>query len=204
MATSYVSFDEGSTRKVRSWQRTVGSDTVEEWMYVLSESVFDTYTVTATAVAGSTANSHLLEIMAGATNRVGIKRIQVFQAAAANAAAAFAFDIIRLSSAGTGGTAKTPVALDPASAAAGATAMTLPSSKGTEGSTIGRYRGPISATVATVGLQPVLDLTFGDNNTKPLFISAGTSNGICIKNPAADSSVTLDIVVTFIDGFAWS
>lgn len=204
MATSYVQFDEGSTRKVRSWQRTVGSDTVEEWVYVPSESIFDTYFARATGVSGATANSHLLQIMAGADDRVGIKRIQIFQAANANANASFTFDIIRLTTAGSGGTAVTPRALDPVSPSPGATAETLPSSKGTEGVWMGRWRSSISTAVTTVGLNPLLDLTFGDNNTKPLYIAAGTSNGICIKNASADSTATFDIMVTFIDGIDWS
>ena len=101
MATSYVSFDEGSTRKVRTFQRTDGSDTVEEWMYAQSESLFATYSVSAIGIAASTANSHLVQVMAGASNRVGIKRITVYQVAAANAAANFAFDLLRLTTAGT-------------------------------------------------------------------------------------------------------
>jgi len=200
MATSYVSFDEGSTKKVRTFQRTDGVDTVHEWMYAQSESLFDTYSVVATGIAGATANSHLVEIMAGASNRVGIKRILIYQVAAANAAAAFAFDILRLTTAGTGGSAVTPSPLDPASSASGATAMTLASSKGTEGVNFGgRHRGAISATVTSIGLQPVLDLTFGDNNQKPLYIAAGTSNGLVIKNPAADSAVTFDIYLSLIE-----
>ena len=93
MATSYVSFDEGSTRKVRTFQRTDGSDTVEEWMYAQSESLFATYSISAQGIAGVTANSHLLEIMAGASLRVGIKRITIYQVAAATGAAVFAFDL---------------------------------------------------------------------------------------------------------------
>ena len=200
MATSYVSFDEGSTKKGRTFQRTDGVDTVEEWMYAQSESLFDTYSVVGASIAGATANSHLLEIMAGGTNRVGIKHITIYQSDAANAVAAFTFDIIRLTTAGTGGSAVTANALDPASSGAGATAMTLPSSKGTEGVNVGgRHRGNIHTSEATIGLQPVLDLRFGLDNQKALWIAAGTSNGICIKNPLADSSVTFDIFVTLVE-----
>ena len=204
MATSYVSFDEGSTKKVRTFQRTDGSDTVEEWMYAQSESLFATYSVSAQGIAAATANSHLLEIMAGGSTRVGIKRITVYQVANATAAASFAFDVLRLTTAGTGGSAVTALPLDPASGAVGATAMTLPSSKGTEGTASGgRHRGTISTTAATVGLNPVLDLRFGENNTKPLYIAAGTSNGIVLKNPGADATATFDIYVEFVEA-SWA
>lgn len=199
MPTSFISFDEGTTRKVRAFQRTDGSDTVEEWLYARSESIFDTYAITALAVAGATANSHLLQIMAGASLRVGIKRITINQVAAATAVANFPFDLYRLSTAGTGGSALTPAPLDPASAASGATAMTLASSKGTETTLLGRHRGAISTTATTVGLNPVLDLRFGDNGQKPLYIAAGASNGLCIKNTAADATATFDIYVELIE-----
>ena len=204
MATSYVSFDEGTTKKVRTFARTDGADTVEEWMYAQSESLFDTYSVSTQATAGATANSHLLEIMAGAANRVGIKRITIYQVANATGAASFAFDILRLTTAGTGGDAVTALPIDPASGAVGATAMTLASSKGTEGVAAGgRHRGAISTTASTVGVNPVLDLRFGENNTKPLYIAAGTSNGIVIKNPGADATVTFDIYVEFVEA-SWA
>ena len=199
MSTSYVTFDEGTSRKVRTFQRTDGVDTVEEWMYVQSESLFDTYTIYAGTIATSTVNSHLLQIMAGGSNRVGIKGITIYQSGAATTADHFPIDIHRLTTAGTGGTAITAYPLDPASSAAGATGMSLPSSKGTEGIRPGgRVRGPVETAVASA-TGPMLDIVYGANNTKPIYIAAGTSNGICLKNPVADATLTLDIFVTIIE-----
>jgi len=114
MANSYVSFNEGTARKVRTFQRTdSGSNTVEEWMYAESEPILDAYSVTAIDIAGITADSHLLEVMAGASLRVGIRRITIYQHAAANTTRQARFGIFRLTTAGTGGTAITPDALDP-------------------------------------------------------------------------------------------
>jgi hypothetical protein len=204
MATSYVSFNEGSARKVRTFQRTDGANTVEEWLYSLSEPVLDAYTLVATGIAGVTADSHLLQIMAGASLRVGIRRITIFQEAAANTTRQVKFEMRRLTSAGTGGGAITPRALDPASAAAGATGMTLPTGKGTESATglMDRYISSVSTTVTGL-LVPVLDADYGNEREKALWIAAGASNGICIKNITADSAVTYSIAVRIVEA-SWA
>ena len=200
MPTSYVNFDEGSTKKVRTFQRTDGSDTVEEWMYAESEPALAAYTVQALGIAGSTADSHVLQIMAGASNRVGIRRIMIYQLAAANTTRQVNFSVYRLTSAGTGGSSVTPAVLDPASAAAGATAMTLPSAKGTEGTLVGgRHSGIIQSTITNQMVNPLLDLDFGYARERPLWIAAGTSNGIAIKNLVADSAATYDVFVRFVE-----
>lgn len=200
MATSYVSFNEGTARKVRTFQRTDGVNTVEEWMYAESEPPLDAYTVAATNIAGVTANSHLLQIMAGASLRVGIRRITIFQNGAANASRQARFGIYRLTSAGTGGSAITPAALDPASAAAGGTAATLPSSKGTEGVLVGGIHSAIiQSTITNQTMNPLVDLDFGLGREKGLWIAAGASNGITLKNLVADSTVTYDIFLRFVE-----
>lgn len=201
MATSYVSFNEGSARKVRTFQRTDGSDTVEEWMYAESEPVLDAYTVSAVGVAGVTADSHLLQIMAGASNRVGIRRITMYQYAVASTSRQARFEIHRLTSAGTGGSSVTPLPLDPSSAAVGATAMTLPSSKGTEasGSVGGVHVGIVQSTITDQGVNPLLDIDFGYGRERALWIAAGTSNGVCIKNTVADATVSYSIFVRLVE-----
>ena len=201
MATSYVSFNEGTARKVRTFQRTDGANTVEEWMYAESEPTLDTYSVQATNIAGVTADSHLLEVMAGASLRVGIRRIRISQFAAASTTRLARFGVYRLTTAGTGGTAVTPLPLDPASGTVGATAMTLASSKGTEAATAvgGIHSNVIQSTITNQLGNPILDLDFGREREKALWIAAGASNGICIKNLVADATVTYDIYTTFVE-----
>jgi hypothetical protein len=204
MPTSYVSFDEGTTKKVRTFQRTDGGDTVYEWMYSESEPPLDAYTVTALNIAGVTANSHLLQVMAGASLRVGIRRITIYQYGAANATRQVRFGVYRLSTAGTGGSAITPDPLDPASAASGATAATLPSSKGTEGVDVGGlHNAIIQSTITNQTANPLLDLDFGLGRERPLWIAAGASNGIALKNLVADSTATYDIFLRFVEA-GWS
>jgi hypothetical protein len=200
MPTSYISFDEGTARKVRSFQRTDGADTVEEWMYMESEPGLAAYTIAAEGVVGSTADSHVLQVMAGASLRVGIRRIQISQLAGATTTRQVRFGINRLSTAGTGGGALTPNPLDPASAASGATAMTLPTVKGTEGVRVGgRHFGIIQATITNQVVNPLIDVDFGLGRERALWIAAGVGNGICIKNLVADATVTYDILVRFVE-----
>jgi hypothetical protein len=204
MPTSYIRFDEGTAKKVRSFQRTDGADTVEEWMYVESEPGLAAYTVAALGIAGSAADSHTLQVMAGASLRVGIRRITIHQLAAANTTRQVRFGVYRLSTAGTGGGAITPSPLDPASAASGATAMTLPSVKGTEGVLVGgRHFGIVQATITNQVVNPLIDVDFGLGRERALWVAAGTSNGIAIKNLVADSAATYDVFVRFVEA-GWS
>lgn len=202
-ATSYVQFTEGSGRKLRTYQRTDGADTVEEWLQPLSEPILATYSVSVnTAISAATANSHLLQIMAGSTLRVGIRRITVSQIANGTTQTN-QWQLLRLTTAGTGGTSITPAPHDPADAASGATAMTLPTVKGTEGTILGSYVVLTHATAATVGLNPIFDRSFVNERTKALWIGAGTANGIALKNITASATGTYHIVVELVE-CSWS
>lgn len=200
MTRTYVGQVAGSDYKLWAVQRTDGADTVIAPHYVEAEPEIASYRVNTTAaVALSTANSHLLQVMAGASLRVGIRRITVYQAVNATATATNQWGIYRLTTAGTGGTSITPAALDPADSASGATAMTLPSSKGTE-STLVEYRHALlHATVATVGIGVAAVFDFTNMRTKALWIAAGTSNGIALKNISSDAAGTVRIVAELVE-----
>jgi hypothetical protein len=115
---SSVLVNQGSDVAIRTYGR---SDSTYEWLQSLSEPFTATYTVCPTAaVSTATANSHLLQIMAGASNAVVLRHLLVTQLANAGAATVGQFELRRLTSAGTGGTAVTPGATDPGDAAAGA------------------------------------------------------------------------------------
>lgn len=201
MTTSYVSFDEGSTKQVRTTERTDPADgTVYEWMYAASEPILDAYTVAATNISGTTADSHLLQIMSGASNLVGIRRITIYQNAAANTTRQVRFALYRLSSAGTSGSSVTPSKLHPSSASNEAAAATLPTSKGTETDLVGGIHAAIiQSTITNQANGPLLDIEFGNDRERAMWSAAGTGNGMCIKNLVADSSVTYDIFVRFVE-----
>jgi hypothetical protein len=200
MTRTYAGQVGGSDYKRHAVERTEGADTVLQFIDVEGEPELAAYTVsTSSAIALSTANEHLMQIMAGASLRVGIRRIRVYQVAAAASTGLDAFAIYRLTTAGTGGGSITPVALDPADGAAGAAAMTRPTSKGTEGSLV-RYRnGLVHATETSIGLNPIVEWDFTMLRTKCLWIAAGTSNGIAVKNLTSDASATVRVEVDLVE-----
>lgn len=194
---SSISVDPGTTTKLGTFQRSDGTNTIEVYKQVLDEPFAATYIVVATGIALATANSHLLQIMAGASLKVIVRRISVYQAANATTSQQVQMRLFRLTSAGTGGGAITPALYDPADAASGAAAMTLPSSKGTESTQVSQRRGFISTAVASVAINPVFEYDFSDLRHKGLVIAAGTSNGIALKNVSSDAAGTVDIEAEF-------
>lgn len=198
MTRTYASFDEGADLKRHAVQRTDGADTVLQFYGVDAEPETATYTIPFAGIALATANSHVCQVMAGASLRVGIKRITLWQVANATGIALMQYRLYRLSTAGTGGSAITPAPVDPADAAAGATAMTLPSSKGTEGTLLEHGRHLIHTTATTIGLvKHVWD--FSGLRHKCLWIAAGTSNGIALKNIGSDASATVDGTIDIVE-----
>jgi hypothetical protein len=155
---------------------------------------YASYLVAASAVSAATANSHLLQVMAGGTNLVRIRRISLEQGANATTAAAMQLQVLRLTTAGTGGTAVTPRPANTADSASGATAMTLATAKGTEGviliDTIVLMRQAILATGAQADRAFVWE---AGRDRGPIVIAAGTTNGIALKNVTAIAGATVSI-----------
>jgi hypothetical protein len=136
--------------------------------------------------------------MAGSSLNVRIRRIEITQSAMATTVQNMLLQVVRLTSAGSGGTAATISALDTSDAVPGATAQILPSSKGTENTIV--YYGPIymmqTLAVSNPVPTPGLIIDFDRPRMKPLIIAAGTSNGIAIKNVGggcAGSSVVINV-----------
>lgn len=185
MPESYIQLPADSTgKKAHTFQRTIGSNTVEDEAVLLGEQYLATYAVESLATSIATVNDHVLQIMAGASLNVYVRRIVVTQAIVATTAALFGMSVVRLSTAGTGGTVRTPSAFDTADAAAGASAMTLPTSKGTEGVELFRHYASAIQTVAVGGPASatiVFDFDVDKLRTKAIRIPAGTANGIAVK-----------------------
>src|SRR5262245_59859384 len=138
MAESIVQVTEGSGKKLRTWNRTIGANSVEEEAVFLADTPMATYSARLDAASTATANSHIVQLMAGSSLNVYVHRIALYQLGLATTAAYGQINIFRLSTAGTGGTAFTPAPYDTNDAASGATSMTLPTVKGTEGVPLGR------------------------------------------------------------------
>lgn len=199
MAESTIAVTAGAGTLLHSYTRTVGGNTVHNEAVVLGEPHLATYTVSA-AAATTTAASHLLQIMAGATLPVRIRRIEVHQLVAATTAAIMTIQVLRLSTAGTGGGAVTPMQMDTSNdGASGCTAMTLPTVKGTE-SGANVIAGAAPYLIQTIGastpfVNPIAVWDFDRPRSKPLRIPSGTTNGICIKNVGAHAGASVLINV---------
>jgi hypothetical protein len=201
VSQSSIQVTAGSGTHVRTSAKVISATTRHEQYHQLGEPDEATYTVSRVVAASmATADSHLIQIMAGGTLPVYVRRIRLYQSALATTAAMVGVSILRLTTAGTGGTALTPAPRDTTDAASGATAMMLPSSKGTESTLIWSGSVGVVQTVPTSGVNPlILDETFGgpDSAMKSIRIPAGTANGICLKNNAsAGTSVIVHVELT--------
>ena len=204
-ADSVVQIDEGTGKYLHYVQRSIASNTTYTQAVAISEPYLPTGTVAVTtAVSLATANSHPFQIMAGPLNRVLLRRLKVTLLAGGTTAGQQAvFQLLRLTTAGTGGTSYTPRNADPADAALAATAMTLPSSKGTEGNILWTETGLVA--VASNSAQgPVIDIDFTrDLRSRPFTIAAGTGNGLALKNITAVAGATVHISTEHDEVF-WS
>lgn len=198
MAETFVNVTEGTGKKLHGWDRTIGANTVQDEFVALGEPPYASY-VYSSAVSTATANSHLAQIMAGASLVVRIRRIEIIQSTLATTVTLMDTRLIRLTTAGTGGTGVTPAKLDNADAASGAAGMTLPTVKGTEGTTVAFHSPSMLQTLgaSTVPFAPIAVWDFDRPRTKPLIIPAGTANGICVKNVTAVAGGGVIITVWF-------
>jgi len=197
MAESIVQVTEGTGKKLHTFQRTIGANSVEDEVVLLGENYLAGYTVAPVAnISIATVNAHALQIMAGATLNVYIRRIEVYQSVLATAAGYMGLAVYRLSTAGTGGTVYTPSKLDPADAASGATAMTLPTAKGTEGVALwlGTFSLMQTHAASTPQNQPLAVIDFERPRSKALKIAAGTANGIALKLTVGNAGASINVV----------
>jgi hypothetical protein len=189
------SFIAVGAKNAHTWQRLVGATNVEDEFTLPGEFPLASYTAYAVSVSGATAASHAMQIMAGAALNVRIRRIMIHGEAAT--AGTVRFEIMRLTTAGTGGTVITPSKLDNGDPAAGFTVMTLPTVKGTEGAAV----WPI-----TVGEAAAAPQTSANSDgwvqhpySKPLIIPAGIANGITLKVTGAIAATLFDIAIEGVE-----
>lgn len=202
MAESYVQVTEGAGKKLHSFQRTIGANTVEDEVVVAGLPYLATYGATATgAVSAATADTHLLQLMAGASLNVYVRRIRVYQAVLASSLTAGAVDVKRLTTAGSGGAALTSIPMDSTDPSPGATLQTAPTVKGTVGSVLSRHIAVFSAAWPTAGGESALltEWVFGGGQGKMLRIPAGTSNGIVVVQATAIAGASVYIETEYIE-----
>jgi hypothetical protein len=194
MAESLVQVTEGAGKKLHTNSRVIGANTVEDEVTIPGEPYLASYFAAFGNISVGTANDHILQLMAGASLNVRIRRIAIHQLALAGAAAAIQMLVVRLTTAGTGGSAVTPRRANAADPNSGAAGMTLPSTKGTEGDFFQRWAMPLFAA------HPITAQPFEWTqllNSQPIIIPAGLTNGIAIKCATAAASATVSGWVEF-------
>lgn len=193
MAESIVQVTEGSGKKLHTYSYTVGANTVEDEVVVPGPFPNATYSVYSGNVSSATAASHVMQLMAGASLKVRVTRITIQAVGAATGVVRF--EIVRVSTAGTGGTAIAARPYDSADAAAGAAGMTLPTVKGTETIVLGSLTGGfLGATQVYIARNDWTARAYG----KAIVIPAGTTNGIVLKTSGLAAS-TYDVEFEFVE-----
>lgn len=196
MAEGNINFSEGSGKRIHTWDRTISSTLVQDQFMLPGEFPYASYVATANGISTATSGDDLMQVMAGSSLNVRVRRIVLRQQAAASAVASTVIQIVRLTTAGTGGTSVTPRQLDSADAASGATSMTLPSAQGTAGNIL--WNRAIWLGTAAI---PVVDVWEWRHlpDSKPIIIPAGTSNGIALNLVTGVASASLTIDVEFVE-----
>jgi len=193
-----IQITQGSGTRLATSSYTEGAVTVHDEKMLLGENYLASYISTTTVIALTTANAHLLQVMAGASLNVRIWRICIYLASPTTSTSMHQIQLWRLTTAGTGGTAFTPAKLDTGDAASGATTMILPTAKGTESTQLDTWSATVVATVAA-GFSGLLFEYVQHPGMKPIIIPAGTANGIAIKGISTQATGSVFITTEFIE-----
>jgi hypothetical protein len=202
MAEAFFNATEGSGKKWHAFDRVIGANTVLGQVVLQGEPYLATYVTGRSGASWATASDHIFQLMAGASLNLYIRRIRVWQLAMATTAAVGEAQVIRLATAGTGGTTNAINPLDSSDAAAGATSQSLPTAKGTEGVVLWRGTAMFIQTVPTGGpggATLLYDFDFTHLLGKAVRVPAGTANGICLKNTTAVAASTVTFTVEFAE-----
>lgn len=193
---SFYNATQGAGLKLHTYQVTIGANDVDDEIVRLGDQYLGSYVIDTPAVSIATASDHVLQIMAGATNKVWLRRLRVYQVGLATTAAVWQWQLFRLTTAGTGGGSVATDKLDESDAAAGAAGLTLNTVKGTEGTRLYSGSAGLIQTVPTGGFDPlILDLDFDKNpRLKPVRIAAGTTNGVALKATTGHAGATVQVV----------
>lgn len=180
---------------LHSSSRSYGGTTKEDQYTHLADPARVTYAAFAQAVSIATSAAHAIFIQADGTNYTKIWGIDVQEVGLPSASLAN-FLVIRTTTAGSGGTSVSGFPMDGADTSPyGGTIQTLPTAKGTEGSTLFGYRLPLAAA------NPLtLDNKWSwraDANQKPITIGTAATGGICLKIVTGITSATVDLTLWF-------
>lgn len=176
------------------WQRTISALDYKTAPQAVSggQSAMATYTVCVNGQA-NTASGHSIVIEAPSGNAVRILHVRILQPGLQTSAGIRVLQLIRTSTAGTGGTV-TPVAHDPSDSAYGGICRAKPT-PGTTGSVIQEI--PVYVPAALAAFSPIdIDFDYVSQEKAPT-IAAGTANGIALLDPGASGGASFAASITF-------
>ena len=158
-----------------------------------------TYTLLASSIATTTSASHILQVMGDGTNYGRLHRLKVQQVTLAGAEALAQLQIVRLETAGTGGSAVSARPFDLADTDPyGGGGMTLPSSKGTEGDVLLQERMLlIDSAIDDVGGPYARWEWYANDFAKPIVFGNGTADGLALKIVTGIATSTVDVTLEF-------
>jgi hypothetical protein len=200
VATSLIAFTDGSGKNWESFQRTRNSTAYENMVVIPGEPAQPTFTALASSIVTTTGASHLIMLQADGTLYTRIKRIMVEQVVGATTATLAQLQIVRVSTAGTGGSAITARGLDAADSYGG-TIATLPTVKGTEGNILLQKRLQLltTAQVAATTVNPNSWewQAMPNHGKKAITIGPTSTDGIVLKIVTGIATSTVDITLEF-------
>lgn len=195
MAVSTIAVADADTpdKYLHTQQRTISGTAREDQFIQQGESAYPTYTARASDIATTTTADHVLQIMGDGTNYSRLKRLQVtgYNSSANNVVL---LHLVRLSTAGTGGTSVTASPHDTADTYGGG-AMTLPTGKGTEGAILMSFY----LSLPVVGTHYGAPFEWQElPGMKPIIFGTATSSGIALKIAAGIANGVVAVNATFV------
>lgn len=199
MADTFLEVTQGTGTKLHTFDRTIGANTVHDEVVLLGEPYVAAYAVATRGVAMPAANAHLIEVRAGTTLITRVRRIRVFQWATAAAAATFQAAVIRITTAGTGGTTLTAQPFDTADTAFTGSVMHSPTADGTDGVELIPFFMACTNVVPIKAVENEWVRDFPADGPKAIKIAAGTSNGIAINVLTIGSTALLGVEIVLTE-----
>ena len=160
--------------------QTIGGTAVDTQAVFVGQTPNRTYTMRFQDTSMATANAHLAVIMANGTSYVKVHEINIGQGGTATGTAVPEFQVLRVTTTGTGGTAVSARPFHPSNTSPySGNCFTLPSAAGSEGDIL--LNGSMNVRTVNTGVVTPWYWCAGDV-TEPIITGNGTASGIAIKN----------------------
>ncbi len=173
--------------------RPLAVDTSGNLNVIGGESSHATYVASVTNIA-ATAAMQIIVIEAPSASKVYIRRVILWNIGTDTSAGVVDFQLVRTTTAGTGGTL-TPAQMDTADSAYGGIVRSNPSPAGTLGTVIFHMTMDVNNTSVTQAPY-IFDFDGGRLGKSPV-IPAGVANGIAFYSPGATGAAALAVSIEF-------